>query len=124
MACNSSEGLGDDFLEQILAVPPSAYANTEGSTMPPMVLQLGSGGSAAAAGAGMRESLGIGMGMPLGLNLEQGFIGQDGSRARYGDDVVDGNNVANHHLHLNKSNDTTPTSSSSASGISVSNFCL
>ncbi|KAK4282888.1 hypothetical protein QN277_014213 [Acacia crassicarpa] len=119
MACNSSEGLGDDFLEQILAVPPSAYAHGNTSAIHPMVLQLGSGGgSTAASGAGLRESLGIGMGMPLGLNLEQGFLGQDGGRVRYGDDAVDGNNVANHHLHLNNSNNTTTTTSSSASGVS------
>ncbi|XP_028790307.1 transcription factor UNE12 [Neltuma alba] len=117
MACNSSEGLGDDFLEQILAVPPSAYSNSDGSAMPPMVLQLGSG-SSAAAGAGLRESLGIGRGMPLGLNLEQGFLGQDGSRVRYGGDVVDGHNVANRHIHLNNSNNTINPSSSSTSAIS------
>lgn len=116
MACNSSEGLGDDFLEQILAVP-SAYGNGEGSGMPPMVLQLGSG----SGGGGLRESLGIGMGMPLGLNLEQGFLGQDGGRVRYGDDVVEGNNVNNHHLHLNNANNNSTTSSSSStSGITVS----
>lgn len=126
MACNSSEGLGDDFLEQILAVP-SAYGNSDGSGsgsgMPPMVLQLGSGSGG--GGGGLRESLA--MGMPLGLNLEQGFLRQDGSRVRYGDDVVEGNNVNNHHLHLNNTNNNSTTpSSSSACGITVSNsfnFC-
>ncbi|KAF7817833.1 transcription factor UNE12-like isoform X1 [Senna tora] len=91
MACNSSEGLGEDFLEQILTVP-SAYGSCE----------LGSGSS-----GGLRESLGVGgMGMPLGLNLEQGFL------RRYGND---GNNVNNHHLHLNN----TTSNSSSTSGITV-----
>ncbi|XP_054816246.1 transcription factor UNE12-like [Prosopis cineraria] len=113
MACHSLGGLGDDFLEQILAVPPSAYANGEGSAMPPMVLQLGSGG------AGLTESLGIGMAMPLGLNLEQGFLREDASsRLRCGEDVIEANNVTNHHLHLNNSNNTATTSSSRTPDIS------
>ncbi|KAK3418379.1 hypothetical protein EUGRSUZ_H04337 [Eucalyptus grandis] len=70
---NPQEGLGDEFFEQILAVPPGAYSG--GST--PMVLQLGSGrggvedGGGRGGGGGLR---GMGVMMPLGLNLEQGGL--------------------------------------------------
>ncbi|ONI04848.1 hypothetical protein PRUPE_6G343400 [Prunus persica] len=93
MAGNPPEGLGDDFFEQILAVPPSYSTGGADSAgggygdvgSMPMVLQLGSGGSSSAGGGGGGGSggggyrgVGMGMGMPLGLNLEQGgFIGQE-----------------------------------------------
>lgn len=92
MAGNPPEGLGDDFFEQILAVPPSYSTGGADSAgggygdvgSMPMVLQLGSGGSSSAAaagggsGGGGYRGVGMGMGMPLGLNLEQGgFIGQE-----------------------------------------------
>ncbi|XP_030534780.1 transcription factor UNE12-like isoform X2 [Rhodamnia argentea] len=67
---NPQEGLGDEFFEQILAVPPGPYS---GGSMP-MVLQLGSGrgrGGEDGGGGGMR---GMGVMMPLGLNLEQGGL--------------------------------------------------
>ncbi|XP_038880010.1 transcription factor UNE12-like [Benincasa hispida] len=77
MAGIPSEGLGDDFFEQILAVP-SAYGGGGGGDMVsmPMGLQLGSGGGG-----------GGGMGMPLGLNLEQGFLRQERFR-----EEIDGHN--------------------------------
>ncbi|KAL4352973.1 hypothetical protein GQ457_06G019400 [Hibiscus cannabinus] len=87
MAGNNQQqeaGLGDDFFEQILAVPPGYGGG--GATLP-MGLQLGSGGGATGAsggdGGGFR---GMGM-MPLGLNLEHGFL-------RHEDGVVDNNNNA------------------------------
>ncbi|KAF8017848.1 hypothetical protein BT93_H2910 [Corymbia citriodora subsp. variegata] len=66
---NPQEGLGDEFFEQILAVPPGTYSS--GSM--PMVLQLGSGrgGGEDGGGGGLR---GMGVMMPLGLNLEQGGL--------------------------------------------------
>ncbi|KAI4350063.1 hypothetical protein L6164_010588 [Bauhinia variegata] len=125
---SSSEGLGDDFFEQMLAVP-SAYTNSEyGRTAAemgsmPMVLQLGSsrgGGGGDGSVGGLRGSLGveIGMGMPLGLNLEQGFLRQEegsGRARRFIDDVGEGNH--NHHLHPNNAITSTTSSSSSTSGI-------
>ncbi|XP_070665523.1 transcription factor UNE12-like isoform X3 [Malus domestica] len=105
MAGNPPEGLGDDFFEQILAVPPSysaagggggesaggGYGGEVGSM--PMALQLGSAGSSG-GGAGYRGGgVGMGLGMPLGLNLEQGgFLGQDN---RFRDEVVEANNTNN-----------------------------
>ncbi|KAJ7978112.1 Transcription factor like [Quillaja saponaria] len=123
MAGNSSEGLGDDFFEQILAVPPGYTNSTEryGTTggqvgSMPMVLQLGSssgGGDDGSNGCGLR-GIGIGMGMPLGLNLEQGFLRhQDGAGIRFGDEVGDD---SNHRHHQNNTN-TTTSSSSTISGI-------
>ncbi|XP_044483656.1 transcription factor UNE12-like [Mangifera indica] len=94
MAGNGQEGLGDDFFEQILAVP-SGYSTAQptgevgsSSTMP-MLLQLGSG-AAAAVGVGVSDMRNLGMGMamgmnmnmmPLGLNLEHGFLRQDDNNA-------------------------------------------
>ncbi|KAI6692618.1 hypothetical protein NL676_020328 [Syzygium grande] len=64
---NPQEGLGDEFFEQILAVPPGPYS---GGSLP-MVLQLGSGRGGGGGGEGLR---GMGVMMPLGLNLEQGGL--------------------------------------------------
>ncbi|KAH7571903.1 hypothetical protein JRO89_XS04G0164700 [Xanthoceras sorbifolium] len=80
MAGNGQEGLGDDFFEQILAVPPGYTSSGGGSggevgssSALPMFLQLGSGGGGSAGGL----SMGMGMGMmPLGLNLEHSFLRQ------------------------------------------------
>ncbi|KAK8271795.1 hypothetical protein V6Z12_D11G286600 [Gossypium hirsutum] len=83
-------GLGDDFFEQILAVPPGYGGGGGGGATLPMGLQLGSSGGATGAsggdsgGGGFR---GIGM-MPLGLNLEHGFL-------RHEDGVVVDNNNNN-----------------------------
>ncbi|KAI4301923.1 hypothetical protein L6164_035158 [Bauhinia variegata] len=112
---SSSEGLGDDFFEQILAVP-SAYPNSEcGRTASevgsmPMLMRLGS----SRGDDGLRGSLGIGMGMgiPLGLNLEQGFRRHEEGGRRFSDGVGDGN-----HLHSNNANNSTSSSSSSTPGI-------
>lgn len=114
MAGNPPEGLGDDFLEQILAVQPpytsseaaaaaaaAGYVGGEVGSMP-MVLQLGSGDH------GLR-GMGLGMGSmapPLGLNQQQAFLRQE----RFREDVVDGNN----NCHNNSNN------GSSSSAISVS----
>ncbi|XP_022158381.1 transcription factor UNE12-like [Momordica charantia] len=77
MAGIPSEGLGDDFFEQILAVPPAYGGDVVAMTMP-MGLQLGSGGG--------------GMAMPLGLNLEQGFLRQERFREEL--DAQNNNNNA------------------------------
>ncbi|KAJ7973487.1 transcription factor UNE12-like [Quillaja saponaria] len=122
MAGNSSYGLGDDFLEQIYAVP-SGYTNsadryeTTGGHVGsmPMELQLGSsgGGDDGSNACGLR-GIGIGMGMPLGLNLEQGFLRhEDGGGRRFGDEVGDD---SNHHHHRNNTNSS--TSSTTIPGIS------
>ncbi|KAK7269202.1 hypothetical protein RIF29_21920 [Crotalaria pallida] len=131
MASNGSEGLGDDFFEQILAVPEASYGRSlsdVGSMQ--MGLQLGSNGG----GGGV--SLGIGVGMPpLGLNLEQGAF------MRQGHDGVDvegsiGNNQHQHQqrqqlLRLNNNNNhnnnggnnsnNNSTSSSSSSNAGINN---
>ncbi|KAH7543246.1 hypothetical protein FEM48_Zijuj02G0164200 [Ziziphus jujuba var. spinosa] len=117
MAGNPPEGLGDDFLEQILAVPQT-YTGGGGGTdgtgygggggggevgSMPMVLQLGSGGGNGSGGSGSGggggggggfRGVGMGMGLPLGLNLEQGFLRQD----RFREDV-DGN--TNNNTNIN-----------------------
>ncbi|KAK3200656.1 hypothetical protein Dsin_024071 [Dipteronia sinensis] len=81
MAGTGQEGLGDDFFEQILAVPPGYTSSGGGSggelgssSAVPMFLQLGSGGGGAGAG-GLSMGMGMGM-MPLGLNLEHSFLRQ------------------------------------------------
>ncbi|XVE89881.1 hypothetical protein DITRI_Ditri20bG0030800 [Diplodiscus trichospermus] len=119
MAGNQQEGLGDDFFEQILAVPPGygggGVAGAGGATLP-MVLQLGSsggsaGGSGGDGGGGFRGmGIGIGMGMmPLGLNLEHGFLRhEDGV-------VVDSNN--NGGNNNNNSNNASCSAASAVSGI-------
>ncbi|KAI9185991.1 hypothetical protein LWI28_012794 [Acer negundo] len=81
MAGTGQEGLGDDFFEQILAVPPGYTSSGGGSggelgssSAVPMFLQLGSSGG---GGGGGGLSMGMGMGMmPLGLNLEHSFLRQ------------------------------------------------
>lgn len=100
MAGIPSEGLGDDFFEQMLAVPPS-YGGAGGGDMVslPMGLQLGSGGGGGGNGGGM--------GMPLGLNLEQGFLRQERFR-----EEVDGG-------HNSNSNNNASSSSTASSGITV-----
>lgn len=143
MAGNGSEGLGDDFFEQILAVP-TEYGGSSGSRTVvgggsgdvgsmPMVLQLGSTASVADGGALRGGSLGMGMGMPLGLNLEQaGFLRhQDGGSVirRFNEEVgdVEGGITNNHHQHLRLSNNhnsnhnnSSSSSASSTAGITVS----
>ncbi|XP_061340442.1 transcription factor UNE12-like [Gastrolobium bilobum] len=100
----SSEGLGDDFLEQILAVPEGGGAIGYGRS--PMMLQLGSTNG---GGDGFRESLGmgIGMGMPLGLNLEPGFL-------RHQQHTSNDLRLNNNHHHNNTNNSTTSSSSSTS----------
>ncbi|KAE9589627.1 hypothetical protein Lal_00000336 [Lupinus albus] len=115
MGGNGSEGLGDDFFEQILAVPEASYGRSLSDVgSMPMGLQLGSNNG---VGDGLRGegSLGIRVGMPLGLNLEQGAF------MRHQGHDVEGNitNSHNQHhqqqqlLHLN----STSQSSSSTAGI-------
>lgn len=116
---NPPEGIGDDFFEQILAVPQS-YAVSESSGYVgsmPIGLQLGPGsGHGSVGGGGFRGINGIGMGMgmdlPLGLNLEQGFLRRDHNRYR---DDVEGS-------HSNTNHNNTNTLSSPA--INVSYFLL
>ncbi|KAK0599533.1 hypothetical protein LWI29_006124 [Acer saccharum] len=81
MAGTGQEGLGDDFFEQILAVPPGYTSSGGGSggelgssSAVPMFLQLGSSGGGGGAG-GLSMGMGMGM-MPLGLNLEHSFLRQ------------------------------------------------
>ncbi|XVF06315.1 hypothetical protein REPUB_Repub06bG0036800 [Reevesia pubescens] len=117
MAGNQQEaGLGDDFFEQILAVPPGyggGGAGEVGGATLPMVLQLGSsGGAAGGSGGGGFRGMGIGIGMgmmPLGLNLEHGFL-------RHEDGVVlDTNNSNNNN---NNNNNASCSTASTVSGIS------
>ena len=117
MAGNPPDGLGDAFLEQILAVQPAytsseaaaaaavaaGYGGGEVGSMAPMVLQLGSGDGLRGMG------LGMGMAPPLGLNQQQGFLRQE----RFREEVVDGN--TNCHNSTNNG-----SSSSAISGINVS----
>ncbi|KAK4799426.1 hypothetical protein SAY86_024791 [Trapa natans] len=95
MAGSGHEGLGDDFLEQIIAGPSSGYAGAMGYSRGGegggeegdvghmhMVLQLGSGAGIAAEGGGG----GVRM-LPLGLNLEQssgGLLANDDGRGSGG----------------------------------------
>lgn len=112
----SSEGLGDDFFEQILAVPESGYgrnnnnSSNRGIVVDDHVLQLGST-------TNLRSG---GMQLPLGLNLEQshhGFLRHQDT-TRFVENVVDveGNitNNNNHHRHL-RLHDINTTSNSSPS---------
>ncbi|KAK7344178.1 hypothetical protein VNO77_13512 [Canavalia gladiata] len=107
MAGNNSEGLGDDFFEQILAVPeaPVGYGRTVVSDVG--VLQLGSPTAAA-----LRSGI-----MPLGLHLEQaGFLRHQDSR-NFLDDVVNVDaTITNNHLRLHNNN-TNSSSSSPTAGI-------
>ncbi|KAG4908516.1 hypothetical protein JHK86_057000 [Glycine max] len=96
MAGNSgSEGLGDDFFEQILAVPE---AGTVG------MLQLGS------TTGGFRGASGL---MPLGLNLEQAAFLRH--QVNVDDDVVhvnvDDATIHQHHLTLHNNNNSSSPSS-------------
>ncbi|CAI8603343.1 unnamed protein product [Vicia faba] len=118
MADNCSEGLGDDFFEQILAVPESGVGygrNNTGMDHVGGVLQLASN----PARGGI---------MPLGLNLEQthhGFLRHQDAATRFVDNVVDveatinnNNNNNHHHLRLHDiNNNTTSSSPSSTPGI-------
>ncbi|KAG6588321.1 Transcription factor UNE12, partial [Cucurbita argyrosperma subsp. argyrosperma] len=111
MAGIPSEGLGDDFFEQILAVQPGYAAGATGDVVSiPMALQLGSGGSGG-GGDGLRGIAGLqggggggGMGMPLGLNLEQGFLRQE----RFRDELNNNNN--NNNTTNNASSSSTASS--------------
>lgn len=127
MGGNGSEGLGDDFFEQILAVPEASVGGYGRSTVGdvgsmPMVLQLGSTGGGGENGL-RGGSLGIGVGMPLGLNLEQaGFMRHQG-----GDGSITNNHhhqqllcLNNNHNGNNGNNNSTSSSSSSTAGIAVS----
>jgi len=118
MAGNStSEGLGDDFFEQILAVPeaPVGYGRTVATDVG--MLQLGSTTPTAAAlrGGGM---------MPLGLNLEQSaFLSHHDSRNLV-DDVVNvdptvHNNHHHHHHHQHLTLHNNNSSPSSTAPITV-----
>ncbi|GAV75770.1 HLH domain-containing protein [Cephalotus follicularis] len=104
MAGNQQEGgLGDDFFEQILAVPPGYGGGGAevGSTTMSMMLQLGSSGG----GEGLRGvNMGMGM-MPLGLNLEHNFL-----RHEEGVGVVDSNNNSNSSSSNNNASSSTTTS--------------
>ncbi|XWS57684.1 hypothetical protein CRYUN_Cryun09bG0194400 [Craigia yunnanensis] len=111
MAGNQQEvGLGDDFFEQILTVPPGYGGGEVGGATLPMVLQLGSSGGAAGGsgigggGGGGGGFRGMGM-MPLGLNLEHGFL-------RHEDGVVVDSNRNN-----NNNNNATCSAASAVSGI-------
>ncbi|XWS42511.1 hypothetical protein CRYUN_Cryun16bG0020400 [Craigia yunnanensis] len=106
-------GLGDDFFEQILTVPPGYGGGADdggggetGGASLPMVLQLGSSGGAADSSGGAGGGGGFrGMGMmPVGSNLKHGFLRhEDGV-------VVDSNN--------NNNNNASGSAASTVSGIS------
>lgn len=97
MAGNSgSEGLGDDFFEQILAVPE---AGTVG------MLQLGSTTGAFRGASGL---------MPLGLNLEQAGFLRHQHQINVDDVVhvnVDDATIHQHHLTLHNNNNSSSPSS-------------
>ncbi|KAL6007315.1 hypothetical protein ACLOJK_032812 [Asimina triloba] len=93
MANHPPEGLSDDFLEQILAMPSYAAGNEGGSLAgTAMGLQLSSGeaGPEQVAGGGFQGGI-----FPLGLSLEQGKGGyakaEDGSASgmRFREDGVE-----------------------------------
>ncbi|CAL0300026.1 unnamed protein product [Lupinus luteus] len=128
MAGNGSEGLGDDFFEQILAVPEASYGRSLSHDVGsiPMGLQLGSTSGGLRGGG----SLGIGVGMPLGLNLEQGaFLRHQGGHDVEGSinnnhnqhqqhqQLLRLNNNNNHNGNNNSNNNSTSSSSSSTAGI-------
>jgi hypothetical protein len=126
MSNNCSEGLGDDFFEQILAVPENGVGY--GRNMDHVgggVLQLGSTTTTP-------PLRGVGGIMPLGLNLEQthhGFLRHQQDATRFVDNVVDvvesNINNNNHHQHLrlhdinNQNNNNNTSSPSSTPGITV-----
>lgn len=123
MAGNPPESLGDDFFEQILAVPQgytggggesAGYGGGGGEVgSMPMVLQLGSGGgngSGGSGGGGGFRGVGMGMGLPLGLNLEQGFLRHD----RFREDVE-----ANTNNNSNTNNVSSAAAATSAISVSV-----
>jgi hypothetical protein len=118
MANNCSEGLGDDFFEQILAVPENGVGY--GRNMDHVgggVLQLGSTTTTP-------PLRGVGGIMPLGLNLEQthhGFLRHQQDATRFVESNITNNN--NHHQHLrlhdinNQNNNNNTSSPSSTPGI-------
>lgn len=127
MAGNPPEGLGDDFFEQILAVPQgytggggesTGYGGGGGEVgSMPMVLQLGSGGgngSGGSTGGGGFRGVGMGMGLPLGLNLEQGFLRHD----RFREDVE-----ANTNNNSNTNNVSSAAAGTSAINVSLCLYC-
>ncbi|XP_068650587.1 transcription factor UNE12-like isoform X4 [Aristolochia californica] len=94
---NPPEGLSDDFLEQILAMPP-AYAGNDSNLA---VLQLSSAGESSGhvTGAGGSFSAPV---FPLGLSLEQGFPRQEeahGSGRRFRDEA-EGKAIASGKMHF------------------------
>ncbi|XP_027365923.1 transcription factor UNE12-like isoform X1 [Abrus precatorius] len=98
MAGNTSEGLGDDFFEQILAVPDAQVGYGRTVVNDVGVLQLGS-----------TTSL-----MPLGLNLEQAaFLRHQDSR-NFLHDVVNVDATVTNNLRLHNNNSTSSSSSSTA----------
>ncbi|KAB5529435.1 hypothetical protein DKX38_019516 [Salix brachista] len=84
------EGLGDDFLEQILAVQPPGY----GGGGEVMGLQLGSyAGNAGLLRSNADNNMGM---MPLGLNLEHhGFLRQQQDDSSSSLDTNNSNNINN-----------------------------
>lgn len=111
MAGIPSEGLGDDFFEQILSVPPAYGGGGGGDVVSmPMGLQLGSGGG---GGDGGLRGMGLqgGMAMPLGLNLEQGFLRQE----RFREEL---------DAHNNNTTNNASSSSTASSGITVNSLSL
>jgi hypothetical protein len=119
MSNNCSEGLGDDFFEQILAVPENGVGY--GRNMDHVgggVLQLGSTTTTP-------PLRGVGGIMPLGLNLEQthhGFLRHQQDATRFVESNITNNN--NHHQHLrlhdiNNHNNNNTSSPSSTPGITV-----
>ncbi|XP_050380078.1 transcription factor UNE12-like isoform X2 [Argentina anserina] len=101
MAGNPPEGLGDDFFEEIMAVP-QPYGGSSASAADsgyvdvgsmPMVLQLGSGAGSSSSSGYRGGGVGMGMRMPLGLNSEQGFLGQD----RFRDEAERNSNNTNNN---------------------------
>ncbi|KAJ6877093.1 hypothetical protein NC651_029965 [Populus alba x Populus x berolinensis] len=92
------EGLGDDFLEQILAVQPPGYGGggeVMGSTSLPMMgLQLGScAGNVGLLRSNANNNMGM---MPLGLNLEHhGFLRQQQDDSGSSLDTNNSNNINN-----------------------------
>ncbi|CAM8911770.1 hypothetical protein QQ045_032613 [Rhodiola kirilowii] len=74
MANNQPEGYGDEFLEQILAIPSYAGdGNHLGETSSSAVFQSGHGDGGGGGGSGIGGSCFEGSVFPLGLSLDSGF---------------------------------------------------
>lgn len=113
---NSTEGLGDDFFEQILAVPeaPVGYGNRGVVGSDVGMLQLGSTTAASALRPGI---------MPLGLNLEQSRFLRHQDSPNFLDTNIH-HHHHHHHLTLHNNHTSSSSSPSSTAPITVCSFII